>query len=575
MEINYNKKNSEQQACIKQFALNNKFNFLATVVTQSIFSAVSISISFLMMITINAIEYTDIGRIKTAAIFLVTMLILYASFGYAQKVFRNRYIKYGLSQFKNYIFRKILSKSIKEFGSSSTGKIINAFSNDLGSIELHYMNGTIQIIQQIVMFVIALFAMYYLNWVLATCVILACVIPVTFSLLLGRHLVSKEKKTSDEGEGFVDQVKDLLNGFILIKSFKAEEEVLDLFDKKNFSLEEAKRDRRDTNDSVTLASTFSRILVISMIFTLGIYLAYQKIMSIGAIIAFVELSHYATGPVEQIFPLWSNRKASITLIKKIADVIEDKEGNDEKVSVSEMGSAIVMKDVSFSYTGEKAVLKDISLNFEKGKGYAIVGVSGCGKSTLIQLLLGYYDDYKGEILIGDTQLKDINLDSLYDIISVIQQNVFLFDSSIKNNITMFKDFNKDKFERAVKLAGLSHLIAEKGEDYKSGEGGRNLSGGEKQRVSIARCLIRETPVIIMDEATAALDNKTTHEVENAILGLDGLTKIIVTHKFNEAIMKKYDKIIVLRDGELTEFGSFDDLMQKRGYFHSLYHVAAG
>lgn len=574
MEKNYKKTKNEQVLCRKQFMRGNKVNFLATVIAQTFFSAVSISISFLMMITIEAIEYTDIGRIKIAIIFLVTLLVLYAFFGYAQKVFRNRYLKYGLSQFKNYIFKKILNKSIREFNTASSGRIINAFSNDLSSIELHYMNGTIVIIQQSVMFIIALVAMYYLNWILATCVILACVIPVTFSLLLGRNLVSKEKKTSDEGERFVDQVKDLLNGFILIKSFKAEEEVLELFNKKNFSLEEAKRDRRDTNDTVSLASTFSRILVISMIFTLGLYFAYKNVLSIGAIIAFVELSHYATGPVEQIFPLWSNRKASLSLIGKIADVIEENDSNDEKKSIKGMGSSIVIKDVSFSYADEKKVLKSINLEFEKGKGYAIVGGSGCGKSTLIQLLLGYYNEYVGEILIGDTQLRDINLDSLYDTISVIQQNVFLFDSSIKNNITMFKDFGDNKFERAVKLAGLSDFISEKGIDYRGGEGGRNLSGGEKQRVSIARCLIRESPIIIMDEATAALDNKTAYEVENAILNLDGLTKIIVTHKYNESIMKKYDKIIVLREGEVAELGSFDELMQRKKYFYSLYNVTA-
>lgn len=574
------KAESEQVRCKKQFLFENKFNFLATLVTQSIFSAVSISISFLMMITVEAIEYKDMGRVRAGALFVLSVLILYAIFGYAQKVFRNRYIKSGLSQFKKYIFHKILKKSIREFGTASTGKIINVFSNDLSSIELNYMNGTLQIIQQSVVFVIALIAMFYLNVILAVCVLLACVIPVSFSLLLGRHLVVKEKKTSDEGEGFVDQVKDLLNGFILIKSFKAEKEVLALFDKRNFSLEEAKRDRRDTNDAVTLASTFSSILVTSLVFTIGLVLAYQDIISIGAVIAFVELSHHATGPVEKIFPLWSNRKAAIALIDKIAAVIEEKDHLEQKLNIKNSWSAITMKKIGFSYEAggkqapENTVLKNINLTFEKGKSYAIVGSSGCGKSTLIQLLLGYYSDYEGDILIGDTALRKISLDSLYDTISVIQQSVFLFDSSIKDNITMFKSFETDKFNNAVRLAGLSDLIRERGGDYIGGEGGCHLSGGEKQRISIARCLIRETPVLIMDEATAALDNKTAFAVEDAILDLEGLTKIIVTHKFNETIMKRYDHIIVLKDGEIAESGSFTKLMEQKKYFYSLFNVTS-
>lgn len=557
----------------RQFYKRNRKNFILTVLCQTVFSIASVSISILMMVTLEAIEFTDKKRILLAAILLVSILALYGSFGYLQKIYKNRYMKTALSQFKRHIFEKILGKSIKEFGASTSGRIINAFSNDLASIETHYLDGTLQIIQQCVLFILSVCVMLYLNTVLALCVLGACVVPMGFSLALGRYLAAKERKTSDEGEGFVDQVKDLLNGFILIKSFKAEKEILQLFDKRNFSLEEAKRDRRDTNDSVSLASTFSSILVISMIFTIGLYFAFKGIISIGAIIAFTELSHFTTGPVEKIFPLLSNRKAASGLIDKIAEVIEDKEEPKDKVLIEQFQSAIEMKNVSFSYSPEKTVLKNINLRFEKGKSYAIVGGSGCGKSTLTQLLLGYFTDYQGEIYFDNIRLSDISLDSLYDIISVIQQNVFLFDSTIENNITMFKEFDERDIKHSIELAGLSALIDEKGIDYACGEGGKNLSGGEKQRISIARCLIRKTPVIVMDEATASLDNRTAYEVEDAILNLNGLTKIIVTHKLNQSIIKKYDKIIVLRDGNVVEYGNFDELMANKDYFYSLYNVS--
>lgn len=559
--------------CKRQFYKRNRKNFILTVLCQTVFSIASVSISILMMVTLEAIEFTDKKRILLAAILLVSILALYGSFGYLQKIYKNRYMKTALSQFKRHIFEKILGKSIKEFGASTSGRIINAFSNDLASIETHYLDGTLQIIQQCVLFILSVCVMLYLNTVLALCVLGACVVPMGFSLALGRYLAAKERKTSDEGEGFVDQVKDLLNGFILIKSFKAEKEILQLFDKRNFSLEEAKRDRRDTNDSVSLASTFSSILVISMIFTIGLYFAFKGIISIGAIIAFTELSHFTTGPVEKIFPLLSNRKAASGLIDKIAEVIEDKEEPKDKVLIEQFQSAIEMKNVSFSYSPEKTVLKNINLRFEKGKSYAIVGGSGCGKSTLTQLLLGYFTDYQGEIYFDNIRLSDISLDSLYDIISVIQQNVFLFDSTIENNITMFKEFDERDIKHSIELAGLSALIDEKGIDYACGEGGKNLSGGEKQRISIARCLIRKTPVIVMDEATASLDNRTAYEVEDAILNLNGLTKIIVTHKINQSIIKKYDKIIVLRDGNVVEYGNFDELMANKDYFYSLYNVS--
>ena len=177
------------------------------------------------------------------------------------------------------------------------------------------------------------------------------------------------------------------------------------------------------------------------------------------------------------------------------------------------------------------------------------------------------------MLVDGRELREISLESLYDTVSVVQQNVFLFDSSLKNNVTMFKDFEPEQYERAVQLAGLKELVDEKGDDYPCGEGGRNLSGGEKQRVSIARCLIRRTPVLLMDEATAALDNATAFSVTNSILSLKGLTKIIVTHKLDESILRQFDSIIALNNGAVAETGSFYELMNRKGYFYSLFNVA--
>lgn len=552
---------------------NNKCNFAVTILTQTLFSIVSVSVSILMMLTIESIEETDPNKIKQSAVILTCILITYLSFGYVQKVFRNRYLKCGLSQFKHHIFKRILSKSIREFGTSSSGKIINAFSNDLSSIELNYLDGTLQMIQQMIKFVLAVIIMFYLNRVLAVCVLLACIIPSAFSLVLGKRLVQKERKTSDEGEGFVEQVKDLLNGFTVIKSFKAEKEILELFDHRNFSLEEAKRERRDSNDTVNLASTFSSILVISMIFSIGLYFAFNDIISIGAIIAFVELSHFATQPMEKFFPLVSNRKAAIELVNKIADVISTEIVHEQKTVITGLEDAITLNNVSFSYGKDKKVLENTSLKFEKNKSYAIVGGSGSGKSTLIQLLLGYYEDCEGDIYYDDKKLSEIALDSLYDLVSIIQQNVFLFDSDIRNNITMFKEFDEDSIQKAVQLSGLSQLVDEKGMDYSCGTDGKNLSGGEKQRISIARCLIRHTPILLMDEATAALDNQTAYEIEQAILNLKQITKIIVTHKFNRSIIQQYDEIIVLKEGKVVECGNFQELVQKKGYFYSLYQIA--
>jgi len=180
-----------------------------------------------------------------------------------------------------------------------------------------------------------------------------------------------------------------------------------------------------------------------------------------------------------------------------------------------------------------------------------------------------YDKYDGQILVDDDELQTISLDSLYDLTSIIQQNVFIFNSSIKDNITMFREFDREKVQRAIEIAGLSDLIRERGFDTICGENGINLSGGERQRISIARCILRETPVMLVDEATAALDSVTSSAILSSILNIDGITEIVVTHYLDDSLLKRFDDIIVMSGGRIVEVGKFDELMGKQGLFCSL------
>ena len=174
------------------------------------------------------------------------------------------------------------------------------------------------------------------------------------------------------------------------------------------------------------------------------------------------------------------------------------------------------------------------------------GASGSGKSTLLRLLMAGGSGYGGSIRYDGAELREVSTDSLYELVSLVEQNVFVFDSSIRDNITMFRDFPQEQVDRAVRLSGLQPLIEAKGESYQCGENGANLSGGERQRISIARSLLRQAPVLLVDEATAALDKETAFQVSGAILDLDGLTRIVVTHALDEALLRRYDGILVLK-----------------------------
>ncbi len=559
--------------CRRQFTRGNHLNFAMTVFSLVLASALNISVAFIMKTLIEAMEGRNWGGMRNGLFLTLSAVVLFLAFSLIQKTFKNRFMKRALTQYKQHVFERVLSKSIGDFGAASSGRLISAFSNDLSSIETNYLGGGVELIFQIIQFAAAVGAMLFLNPIMTGSVIVVTLVPAVLTMRYGSRLTRRERETSDRNEGFVDQVKDLLNGFVVIKSFKAEREVMDLFMKKNLDLEDTKRRRRETNDTLNVVSTFAATLVLVVIFVLGAFFVMRDVMTIGAVLAFVQLSNYILAPIQRIVPLKSNFTAAGKLIDKLEDVIENSANPGERSIVPGFSDAIRFRDVSFGYEPGLNALNGVSVAFEKGKSYAIVGASGSGKSTMLKLLLGYYPNYEGSLTIDGVEMKSADLDSLFDVESVIQQSVFLFDESILHNITLFKEFPAEKVDAAVRRAGLSALIGQKGADYACGEGGQNLSGGEKQRVSIARCLVRETPILLMDEATAALDNQTAESVTSAILEIDGLTRIIVTHKLDGRLMARYDAIVVMHNGAIAETGSFDDLMGRKGYFYSLYNVS--
>ena len=289
---------------------------------------------------------------------------------------------------------------------------------------------------------------------------------------------------------------------------------------------------------------------------------------------FVNLCNFVIMPINIIPQYLASRKAAQALIEKLAQVTEENTGRSGEAILPVLNEAISLDHVTFGYEPDKPVLQDISLRLEPGKKYAIVGGSGSGKSTLLNLLMGAYDGYGGSISIDGRELREVATDSLYDLMSLIGQNVFLFDDTIRRNITMFREFPDGQVNEAVKRSGLSELLSRRGENYRCGENGVGLSGGERQRVSIARCLLRGAPVLLLDEATASLDNQTAFAVTDAILHLDGLTRVVVTHRLDEALMSQYDEIIVMRNGKIQERGSFGQLMEQKGIFYSLCTLAA-
>nr|WP_276537048.1 ABC transporter ATP-binding protein [Anaerosalibacter massiliensis] len=277
-------------------------------------------------------------------------------------------------------------------------------------------------------------------------------------------------------------------------------------------------------------------------------------------------------PIITISSKFNILKGSKPIIDKIEKILNSEKSSDKLIEKNEFNDNIFFKNVSFSYKDDRKILRNVSFTIKKNKKYAIIGPSGSGKSTILKLLLGYFDNFDGEIFIDDINMKLISKEYIYRLISVIQQDIYMFDSSIEENIKLFGEYSNEELKRAIKLSGLEPLIDKLNGEIKTkvGENGSNLSGGEKQRVSIARSIIKNTPIMILDEATSSLDKQTALNIENSILSLKNTTCIVVTHKLNENILKKYDEIIFIKEGEICEIGSFNQLMDNKKNFYDFY-----
>lgn len=547
----------------------NHCNFLITIIILGIGSLLLTGVAVVMQ---EILDIATIGTKQDIYDMLKKIILYIAVLGciwMLERFFRNRFIEKAMYQLKGEIFQCVSEKGISAFGKEPTGRYLSILTNDMNSIELNYLQNNFGIFLNCFYFVAALILMLkYDVWMTCCAIGLVC-FSLVISVISGNKLTREEKQVSVQNEKFVSMIKDLLNGFSVMKSFKAEKEIVTLFSEENKNLEQKKCRRRKTEAFINLVGNCMGFFVQAGIMLLGAYFAMQGRITVGVLIAFVQLMNYIIQPIQQIPPALANRRAAIGLFDKMAEMISDNQEKENGERIEDIGSEISFQNVSFGYDETQKILQDINISFERGKSYAIIGASGSGKSTLLNLLMGGYGTYDGSIFIGGKELKNISTDSLYDLMSIVQQNVFVFDNTIENNITMFKHFAKEQIADAVKKSGLKKLVDEKGLSYRCGENGSELSGGEKQRISIARCFLCNASILLMDEATSALDAATSAEVENTIIQMTDMTRIVVTHKINPGLLSQYDRIVVMNKGRIEGIGTYNVLKENCVYFNQL------
>ena len=476
-----------------------------------------------------------------------------------------------MSGYKNKVFQSILDRDYREFSKETSGKFISILTEHMKKIEQDYLHQYFNISKNLSLMIFSLIAMFIGNWFLTLFVIIVSIIPMLISGFIGKKSAFIQNRVMIAEQTYLAKIKDIIAGFLVIKSFNVKEAIYQDYSYVSENLEEIYFTKGKFDVLSNVISQLSGMIVFLVAFGGGMYLVFNGYTSIGSVTAIVQLVNFVVMPVNEVgVGITKFREGQVTLEAfEVQDVLEFQMGKTKEY----FDEVITFSNVDFSYPNtEGRIFNHLSVKIQKGEKIAIVGRSGSGKSTLLNLLLRFYEVTSGHILIDNQDLQDISIESLYNLMTVVQQDVYIFDDTLKANITLNQSFTEYDIKQAVQQSGLESYVLENelGLQVLCGENGSNLSGGQKQRVSIARALIRKTPILLLDEATSSLDNQVTTEIENSILKIQDLTALVVTHKLNELILKKYDRILFMKDGSIVEDGSFDELMDRKGEFYKMF-----
>ena len=502
------------------------------------------------------------------------VILIYAGLNFISLRLKNKLVRQIMSRYKNKVFQSILDRDYRDFSKEKSGKFISVLTENMKKIEQDYLYQYFNISKNLSLMIFSLLTMFIGNWFLTLLVIIASIIPMMISGFIGQKSASLQNRAMVADQKYLAKVKDILAGFLVIKSFNVKDAICEDYSHESEKFDEINFIKGKFDVLANVISQLSGMIVFLVAFGGGMYLVFNGSTTIGSVTAIVQLVNFVVMPLNEIGMGMSKfREGQATLNAfEVKDVIglqtgETKEYFDDVISFS---------NIDFSYpNAEEKIFNHLSLKIQKGEKIAIVGMSGSGKSTLLNLLLRFYDVTSGHISIDNQDIQAISAESLYNLMTIVQQDIYIFDDTLRANITLNQSFTDEEIKKAVQQSGLESYVLENelGLQALCGENGSNLSGGQKQRVSIARALIRKTPILLLDEATSSLDNQVTTEIESSILDIKNLTALVVTHKLNENILKKYDRILFMKDGVIVEDGSFSDLMDRRGEFYKLFELS--
>ncbi len=538
---------------MKKYWKKNGFFLAVTLMAGILASVLASGIAIVLQKVVDVAVTKQTEAFGKLFLFAVGYILVLCVMNYTSALMEKYLTEKMIKQYRRDIFKGIMDRRPIRYYRENTADYISALTNDMKLIEDNYIAALLNTFKLVVMFAVTLVILLILSPMVTAILILTFLLMFLLPATIGRCLEKRQDRVSAQMAAFTEKLKDILSGYEVLRSYDRIEAAKYRFQEEN---EEEIRVRFRAARLFALNEGLSDTLAVLstiMVIFVSAYLVLIGQITMGTLLALVQLSSSFMAPVMLLMQNVPRIQSMKAVIARLNSYVEDDPAvKPLPLELPSFEKEIELDGASFSYDGEQTVLADITMRIDKGGKYAVMGPSGCGKTTLIKLLLGYFEDYGGSIRYDGRELRALDMDKIAGIISVIHQNVYLFNLSVRENILLFEEFDEAALAEAVEKSGVSLFIDEKegGLDHGAGENGALLSGGQRQRVALARALIRRAPFVILDEGTSALDRKTACEIESRLLEDEELTLLTITHNPDPQLMRRYDGIYRMNDGRL-------------------------
>lgn len=502
-----------------------------------------------------AVDYAsggELSQIWTYLAFFGAYILLDFAIDTTAELIRFRLTKRTMMALKMDVYHKTARMCYLHFFQHNTADYISMMTADADMLRTSYFSVLLELYMDFLRCGLAIFVLFCISPILGVFVLVNALIQTAIPILCAKKLEKVGENYSNAQEQYMTSLKETLSAFLTAKVFHVEDKLEENYAQ---ALEYAEESRRKMKGFRILTSNLSFVFSTVThlgVFLLGSILTIRGVISMAEVVASAQIIVFISSPIYQLNMQLTDLRTSRASAKKLQALLDEPEDLGGEIRMEQPSGCIQVENLRFRYNSDREILRGISYEFQQGKKYLIVGSSGCGKSTFLNLLAGLREDYTGSIFLKDTELRQLSRASLTQSICIINQEPFLFDDTLYNNICLYESVDKEMALDALRRVELEPFLTTmpKGIDTPMGENAGAISGGEKQRVVIARALVRKTPILLLDESTSHLDPSTVAEIERLVLSLEGVTVLLVSHNATETAKALADQVLEMRDGTL-------------------------